>query len=40
MLVILAIPVMWCLARAEIRIAHQIDSRALRADAVEAITRG
>lgn len=40
MLAILAIPIMWWLARAKIRIADQIGSRALRADAVEAITCG
>jgi divalent metal cation (Fe/Co/Zn/Cd) transporter len=37
-LVILAIPVMLWLARAKIRVADQIGSRALRADAVESIT--
>jgi len=36
----LAIPVMWLLARAKLRIADQIGSRALRADAVESITCG
>jgi divalent metal cation (Fe/Co/Zn/Cd) transporter len=36
----LAIPVMWWLAKAKIRIADQIGSRALRADAVESITCG
>jgi divalent metal cation (Fe/Co/Zn/Cd) transporter len=36
----LAIPVMWWLARAKIRVADQIGSRALRADAVESITCG
>ena len=36
----LAIPVMWWLARAKIRIADQIGSRSLRADAVESITCG
>ena len=39
-LAILAIPVMWWLARAKIRVADQIGSRALRADAVESITCG
>jgi divalent metal cation (Fe/Co/Zn/Cd) transporter len=39
-LAVLAIPVMWWLARAKIRIADQIGSRALRADAVESITCG
>ena len=38
--VVLAIPVMWWLARAKIRVADQIGSRALRADAVESITCG
>ena len=37
-LTILAIPVMWWLARAKMRVANQIGSRALRADAVESIT--
>src|SRR6516165_5080912 len=37
---VLAIPVMWWLANAKIRIADQIGSRALRADAVESITCG
>jgi divalent metal cation (Fe/Co/Zn/Cd) transporter len=36
----LAIPVMWFLAKAKMRIADQIGSRALRADAVESITCG
>lgn len=36
----LAIPVMWWLARAKMRVADQIGSRALRADAVESITCG
>lgn len=36
----LAIPIMWRLARAKMRIADQIGSRALRADAVESITCG
>ena len=35
---VLAIPIMWWLARAKMRVAEQIGSRALRADAVEAIT--
>ena len=39
-LTILAIPVMWWLSRAKIRVADQIGSRALRADAVESITCG
>jgi divalent metal cation (Fe/Co/Zn/Cd) transporter len=39
-LMILAIPIMWWLARAKVRIADQIDSPALRADAVESITCG
>jgi len=37
---ILAIPVMWWLARAKMRVAAQIGSRALRADGVESITCG
>jgi hypothetical protein len=37
---VLAIPVMWLLAKAKIRVADQIGSRALRADAVESITCG
>jgi divalent metal cation (Fe/Co/Zn/Cd) transporter len=37
---VIAIPVMWWLARAKIRVADQIGSRALRADAVESITCG
>jgi divalent metal cation (Fe/Co/Zn/Cd) transporter len=36
----LAIPVMWWLVREKMRVADQIDSRALRADAVESITCG
>jgi divalent metal cation (Fe/Co/Zn/Cd) transporter len=36
----LAIPVMWWLARAKMRVANQIGSRALRADAIESITCG
>ena len=39
-LAVLAIPVMWWLARTKIRIADQIGSKALRADAVESITCG
>ena len=39
-LVVLAIPVMWWLARAKMRVADQLGSRALRADAVESITCG
>jgi divalent metal cation (Fe/Co/Zn/Cd) transporter len=37
-LAVLAIPVMWWLARAKIRVAGQIGSKALRADAAESIT--
>ena len=37
---VLAMPVMWWLANAKMRIADQIGSRALRADAVESITCG
>jgi len=37
---VLAIPVMWWLANAKMRIADKIGSRALRADAVESITCG
>ena len=37
---VLAIPIMWWLARAKMRVAAQIGSRALRADAVESITCG
>ena len=37
---VLAIPVMWWLAKAKLRVADQIGSRALRADAVESITCG
>jgi len=37
---VLAIPIMWWLARAKMRVADQIGSRALRADAVESITCG
>ena len=39
-LTVLAVPVMWWLARAKMRVADQIGSRALRADAVESITCG
>src|ERR1700693_2255112 len=39
-LAVLAIPIMSWLARAKMRVAEQIDSRALRADAVESITCG
>jgi divalent metal cation (Fe/Co/Zn/Cd) transporter len=39
-LAILATPIMWFLAKAKMRIADQIGSRALRADAVESITCG
>jgi divalent metal cation (Fe/Co/Zn/Cd) transporter len=39
-LAVVAIPVMWWLARAKMRVADQIGSRALRADAVESITCG
>ena len=39
-LTILAIPIMWFLAKAKLRLADQIKSRALRADAVESITCG
>jgi divalent metal cation (Fe/Co/Zn/Cd) transporter len=37
---ILAIPVMWWLARAKMRVAAKIGSRALRADVVESVTCG
>jgi divalent metal cation (Fe/Co/Zn/Cd) transporter len=37
---VLAIPVMWWLAKAKMRIAEQIGSAALRADAVESIACG
>ena len=37
---VLAIPIMWWLAKAKIRVADQIGSRALRADAVELMTCG
>jgi divalent metal cation (Fe/Co/Zn/Cd) transporter len=39
-LAVLAIPVMWWLAKAKIRVADQIGSRSLRADVVESITCG
>jgi divalent metal cation (Fe/Co/Zn/Cd) transporter len=39
-LALLAIPVMWWLAMGKIRVADQIGSRALRADAVESISSG
>ncbi len=39
-LTVLAIPIMWWLARAKIRIADQVGSHALRADAVESTTCG
>jgi len=39
-LAILAIPIMWWLTRAKMRVANQVGSRALRADAVESITCG
>lgn len=35
---VLAIPIMYLLAKAKLRIADQIDSRALRADALESVT--
>ena len=37
---VLAIPVMYLLAKAKLRIADQIGSRALRADAIESVTCG
>jgi divalent metal cation (Fe/Co/Zn/Cd) transporter len=37
---VLAIPVMWWLAKAKMRVADRIGSRALRADAIESITCG
>lgn len=40
LLAVIAIPIMWWLAKAKIRIADRIGSRALRADAVESITCG
>jgi len=39
-LVVLAMPVMWFLASAKIRLADQIGSQALRADAIESIACG
>ena len=39
-LAVVTIPVMWWLARAKMRVADQIGSLALRADAVESITCG
>jgi divalent metal cation (Fe/Co/Zn/Cd) transporter len=36
----LAIPVMWWLAKAKMRVADRIGSRALRADAIESVTCG
>lgn len=39
-LAVLAIPIMYALARAKLKIAGRIGSRALRADAVESITCG
>jgi divalent metal cation (Fe/Co/Zn/Cd) transporter len=39
-LTVLAIPIMWFLAKAKMRVADQIGSRALHADAVESITCG
>jgi divalent metal cation (Fe/Co/Zn/Cd) transporter len=39
-LAVLAIPVMWWLARAKMQIADRIGSRALRADAIESTTCG
>ena len=39
-LAVLAIPLMWWLARAKMRVADQLGSRALRADAVESIACG
>lgn len=39
-LAVLTVPVMWWLAQAKMRVASQIGSRALRADAVESITCG
>jgi divalent metal cation (Fe/Co/Zn/Cd) transporter len=37
---VVAIPAMYILARAELRIAEQLESRALRADAIESLTYG
>jgi divalent metal cation (Fe/Co/Zn/Cd) transporter len=39
-LTVLAIPVMWWLARAKMRVADRIGSKALRTDAIESITCG
>lgn len=39
-LAVLAIPIMWWLAKAKMRAADQIGSRALRADAIESIACG
>ena len=39
-LALLAIPIMWSLSKSKLRIADQIGSQALRADAVESITCG
>lgn len=39
-LVVLAIPVMWWVAKAKMLVANRIGSRALQADAVESITCG
>ena len=39
-LTVLAIPVMWWLAKAKMRVADQIGCKSLRADAVESITCG
>jgi divalent metal cation (Fe/Co/Zn/Cd) transporter len=39
-LAVLAIPMMWWLAKAKMRVADRIGSQALRADAVESITCG
>lgn len=39
-LAVLAMPIMWWLAKVKLRIAEQIGSRALRADAIESITCG
>ena len=35
-----AIPIMWLLARRKLRVAEALESRAMRADAVESITCG
>ena len=39
-LTIVAIPIMWALARTKLAIAEQLGSRALRTDAMESITCG